>query len=131
MIAQPTEKQLRRWANERAFRRIRRKQAAIKGTQPLRKPAYLVFVREHPCVVCLLTAGRFVQLTPTEAAHVGERGLRQKCSDYETIPLCAEHHRTGPYSHHVLGKKFWKHHDFYRELVIEELRTEYTEGKAA
>jgi predicted nucleic acid binding AN1-type Zn finger protein len=28
-----------------------------------------------------------------EAHHAGERGLGQKCSDRETIPLCAAHHR--------------------------------------
>ena len=28
-----------------------------------------------------------------EADHAGRRGLGQKCSDLETIPLCTEHHR--------------------------------------
>jgi hypothetical protein len=37
------------------------------------------------------------------AHHAGERGLGQKCSDYETVPLCMVHHRdyhdcTGPFA---------------------------------
>jgi hypothetical protein len=28
-----------------------------------------------------------------EADHAGRRGLGQKCSDDQTIPLCTEHHR--------------------------------------
>jgi len=65
------------------------------------------------------------QQTPTEAAHVGERGLGQKCSDRETLPLCMEHHRTGPASHHVLGKKFWKRWGIDRDSVIAELNRIY------
>ena len=66
-----------------------------------------------------------VQITPTEAAHIGERGLGHKCSDRETIPLCAEHHRTGPESHHVLGKSFWKHHGLNKDALVKELNRFY------
>jgi len=74
-----------------------------------------------------------IQTTPTEAAHVGERGLGQKCSDRETIPLCAAHHRTGPESHHVLGKKFWQHHGLDRDEIVAELNRLYEKenGKCA
>lgn len=61
----------------------------------------------------------------TEAAHVGQRGLSQKCSDRETIPLCAFHHRTGPESHHRLGKLFWKHHGLDRYELIRELQSQF------
>lgn len=47
--------------------------------------------------------------TETEAAEPDRsrprrrpRGLGQKCSDRETIPLCAEHHRLDPFSGSVL-----------------------------
>lgn len=30
---------------------------------------------------------------PVEADHAGARGLGQKCSDRECIPLCSAHHR--------------------------------------
>ncbi len=28
-----------------------------------------------------------------EVDHAGRRGMGQKCSDFETIPLCSKHHR--------------------------------------
>jgi len=45
-----------------------------------------------------------------EAAHVGARGLGQKCSDFETLPLCRDHHRPGEDSHHRLGRRFAEVH---------------------
>lgn len=63
----------------------------------------------------------------TEVAHVGERGLGQKCSDRETVPLCAEHHRTGPHAHHVLGKNFWDCHGLDRDAIIAKLNEQYRE----
>jgi len=62
-----------------------------------------------------------------EAAHVGEHGLGQKCSDRETVPLCATHHRTGKDSHHVLGKKFWAHHGLNRDAIVKDLNRLYDE----
>ena len=62
-----------------------------------------------------------------EAAHVGKRGLGQKCSDRETIPLCVEHHRLGPESQHVKGKGFWGHHCMSRILVIAKYQNRYRE----
>src|SRR5690348_9289800 len=77
----------------------------------VRDPKYLEWIRGFCCIVCWLAGtgeweafcaephdvyGKAVdQTSPTEAAHVGERGLGQKCSDRETIPLCAAHHRMG------------------------------------
>jgi hypothetical protein len=62
--------------------------------------SYLAFIRKLPCVVC-------GSLKWIEAAHVGARGLSQRCSDRQTLPLCPAHHRTGPQAAHVLGRKFW------------------------
>jgi hypothetical protein len=56
--------------------------------------------------------------------------MSQKCSDRETIPLCAKHHREGPESHHKLGKKFWEYHGLDRDALIKQLNEEY-ERKAA
>jgi hypothetical protein len=61
----------------------------------------------------------------TECAHVGRRGLGQKCSDYESLPLCAVHHRTGRESHHRLGKRFWAFHCLSRVALVTELRRVY------
>jgi hypothetical protein len=109
-------------------------------------PAYRAFVRSFGCVVCyrsLLSPrqlGRSIypdypgigypgtrrQTSPTECAHVGRRGLSQKCPDYESLPLCAvEHHRIGPGSHHKLGKRFWGFHGLDRAELIAELQALY------
>jgi hypothetical protein len=54
--------------------------------KPVRDTAYLKFIRSLPCCVCFRDRG-------IEAAHVGRRGMSQKSSDRETIPLCSAHHR--------------------------------------
>jgi hypothetical protein len=69
-------------------------------------PGYLARVRELPCVVAEHNSCAGV----TEAHHMGPRGLGQKCSDDESVPLCNLHHRCwhdciGPF----LGKsKDWR-----------------------
>ncbi len=84
-------------------------------------PAYLAFIRTHPCIVC--------RSTWVEAAHVGERGLGQKCSDREALPMCAHCHRTGPEAHHVIGKVFWVHHGLDSASLIEKFNRMYEESK--
>lgn len=55
--------------------------------KPVRDPKHLAFIRSLPCIVCFRTRG-------IEAAHVGTgRGMGQKCSDLDTVPLCGIHHR--------------------------------------
>lgn len=103
-------------------------------------PDYLAWVHEFPCIVCawgylqrrgvdpLESLGviwwRAVMAErygPVEAAHVGDRGLGQKCPDREAIPLCAAHHRTGPQAIHKLGRGFWEHHGLDRGTIIAQL----------
>lgn len=81
--------------------------------------AYLEYIRSLPCCAC--AALRVNQTSLTESAHVGSRGLSQKCPDNQTIPLCAEHHRLTQFSQHAMGKLFWKHYD----LDLEELLAMY------
>ncbi len=159
MPVQLSEKQQRRRKNERANKRDRQRRGAASGKQPAKDPAYLDFIRSRACIVCAMREQRWdrvaarkallkaqevdvtdhtgignsprpVQESPTEAAHVGLRGLRQKCSDRETLPLCAEHHRTGPDAHHVLGKKFWEHHGIDREVWIAAYVERYEKEKS-
>ena len=48
-------------------------------------PAYLRFVREHPCIVCGLPS--------TDAHHVKAKGAGSgQRNDYTAVPLCREHH---------------------------------------
>ncbi len=98
----------------------------------IENPEYLAFVRQHGCVVCHLGMlvrdedEPCVQASLTEAAHVGLRGLSQRCSDTETLPLCAtEHHREGPESAHVLSKHFWRVHGLNRDALIAQMQALY------
>jgi len=86
-----------------------------------RNPKYLDWIREKPCLICER------QDTPStaEAAHVGERGLSQKCPDSEAIPLCVFHHREGPHAHHKLGKRFWVLYGIDKDAIIARLNAEY------
>jgi hypothetical protein len=101
-------------------------------------PDYLNFIRSLPCLICLVIAHRGIparlggydhtpinQRSRTEAAHVGIRGMGQKCSDWEAIPLCACHHRTGEFAHHVIGKRFWVKWRLDRFEVIRKYRDLY------
>lgn len=93
---------------------------------PRRDPAYLQWVRTLPCIVCFawkLPTNR--QSGPVEAAHVGERGIGQKCPDTEALPLCVQHHRTGKHAHHVLGKRFWSFWKLDRHEMIAGFNREY------
>lgn len=85
---------------------------------PHRDIVYLAWLRTMPCVVCWTYRIRSLRFATVEAAHVGERGIGQKCSDREALPLCTHHHRTGPQSHHVLGRKFWEFWHLDRFLLI-------------
>ncbi len=108
--------------------------ARSKRSTGLKDPKYLAWLREQQCVVCKfsvvsvssnaatmeITIQLAEQTTVTEAAHCGDRGLSQKCSDREALPLCGEHHRTGKFSHHILGKRFWQHHGLDKDVLIAE-----------
>ncbi len=110
-------------------------------------PEYLAWIRSLPCVICfwlsestrglIYSADRegvfcrclhypVQQDSRTEAAHVGTRGMSQKCSDREVIPLCGHlHHREGPKSHHKLGKRFFDHHAIDKDVLVAELNRQY------
>lgn len=126
MSVQLTAKQQRRRKNARAFKREREKHAKIAARKPLRDAKYLAFIRSLRCAIDPCAHSR-LGACRTEAAHVGDRGLGQKCSDYEAIPLCAWHHRLSPLSHHRAGKRFWKHHNLNREALIAAYRLAYKE----
>lgn len=117
-------------------------------------PEFLAWLREWPCWVCFERHCRKYNFNPvefrahiearqyfyeqrsrwdcgvTEAAHVGVRGLGQKCPDKEAMPLGTRHHEHataggGPGSHHTLGKGFWQFHGIDRAEVLAELHRLY------
>ncbi len=64
-----------------------------------RQPEHMAEVKALPCVIC--------GAVPCDAHHViHHRYGGRKVSDWETIPLCKEHHQTGPYAIHN-GKESW------------------------
>ena len=82
--------------------------------------AYLAWIRKLPCICC----GTIFRV---EAAHVGRRGLGQKCSDREALPICEKHHRTGPQAIHVLGRNWWKVWGLSRHQLVLEYNRRYEE----
>lgn len=117
------------------MRKATRKQSAypfIGPFAPLRKPVkrikrrsvddinepYLEWIRTLPC--CFCEALGLIQRSPTQACHVGVRGLLQRCPDREALPGCGEHHDRGkPLSLHTLGKTFWDVHGLDKGVLIE------------
>lgn len=110
-----------------AFAKERLRWREVKGVAPVEDPEYLDWVRRLECAICKLRGLR--QMSRTEAAHVQDRGMRQKCSDRGVIPLCAEHHRTSAVAHHRLGRKFWAWHGLDRDVLVEQLNREYDRQK--
>ena len=107
------------------------------GRKPGDDPKYRNWINHLPCVVCMrgwlyselaeaIAEAADLSAQPvSECAHVGTRGLGQKCSDRQSIPLCAVHRRTGPDAHHVLGKAFWAVHSLDRDDLIRKLQALY------
>jgi hypothetical protein len=97
-------------------------------------PEYLKWIRSLPCVccqswedVCQNPGPHWQGAAPTEAAHVGERGLSQRAPDRTAIPLCVAHHREGKESAHKLQKQFWNHWGIDRDKLIAELVSRFEE----
>lgn len=94
-----------------------------KGLPPLKDPARLEWIRQQPCLISTILGEK--QEGPTEAAHVGDRGLGRKCPDSQTIPLSRKYHTQGPLSHHRLGKSFWAVWRLDREETIRRFQKLY------
>lgn len=76
-----------------------RKRSKPRRSSRVRDGEWLLAVKRLPC--CAPGAPRSCE-GQVEADHAGTRGLGQKCSDRQTIPLCSRHHRdrhglTGPF----------------------------------
>ena len=93
---------IRRTPLKRSQKPIRKRRSKPRRGRVLDK-LYLEFVATLPCLVC----GR----RPVEVAHLGERGLSQKCDDRKTGPLCHLHHQDSKVGHHgQLGRNWWSFH---------------------
>ncbi len=126
------------------FRSARRKQAAIRGAKPARDADYRAYIGILPCVVCFMDACPHLEAyagyahfeqhrngdfgSVSECCHVGKtgKGMRQKCSDYETIPMCREHHKE---QHAPDGATFFERHPIPLAGAFAALRKAYEEQK--
>lgn len=91
-------------------------------------PYYRAFLHDQACFVCRIFNQE--QRFRTEAAHVGERGLSQKCPDVEALPCCAWHHTEGPESLHKLGVKFWTRWGLVKADLVAYYQRMYSEVAA-
>lgn len=123
------------------FKRTRKAIGAVKGIKPARDPKYLAWIRTLPCIisnpewlasimkgyrsafVCNWSAFS-LQDSPTQACHVGKsgKGMRQKCSDYEVIPMSATYHAE---QHGPDGATFFERHRIDLPAVWAALRAAY------
>ena len=91
--------------------------AARRG--PPRNPRYRAWVRSKPCLVC----GTHREV---EACHTGPHGLSQKSSDFQCIPLCSHHHRTGNDALDRIGpKRFQEVHGLDTAEIVKTLQAEW------
>ncbi len=120
-----------------AFKKIRLRNAAIRGAKPERSEEYLKFIRKLPCVVCFMGECPHLEaymgfahacyvavMCCSECCHVGKtgKGMRQKCSDYETIPMCHGCHLE---QHGTNGSTFFDRHPIPLGEVFRCLREAY------
>lgn len=134
----PSAKQVRRRANERGFRKLRKLWARVKGDRPARDPEYLKWLRSKRCIRpgCRCRAPYWskdalsIALRIVEAAHTGSHGISQKASDYDAIPLCRFAHQEAK---DAQGKSrtWFEDHGLDREAVIASLRAKYESERTA
>lgn len=73
------------------------------------------------CIVCVnLNLGE----TPAEIHHIGNGTMAKRASNYEAIPLCHFHHRTGNSGEavHAGRKSFEENFGTEQELLLQTLQ---------
>ncbi len=86
---------------------------------PARNSEYRAWVRTKPCLVCGSERG-------VEACHTGPHGLSMKSSDFQCIPLCYRHHRTGNDALDKIGpRQFQQLHRVDVPAAVRELNFEW------
>lgn len=82
---------------------------------------HLSKVAEIGCIVCL---NENYGQSPAEIHHIRTgQGMAQRASNYEVIPLCHTHHRTGGYgvAFHA-GSKAWQERYGSEELLLDQVK---------
>lgn len=83
--------------------------------------AYLEWIKKQSCCV----SGTRLMINPHHYGRTG-KGIGQKCSDYETVPLSWESHQL---CHRIGNKKFQALYGINFEFVGEKLRERYKQEK--
>ena len=60
---------------------------AFPKLKPARDKKYRAWVRTHPCCACGVSGETIAD------HHIRKLGTGIKCSDYETVPVCYDHHQ--------------------------------------
>ena len=95
------------------------KSAKNQMSKPVRSEEHKAFIRSLPCIVCA-TCGRLNSRNIDPCHTPGSRGMGQKRSDLDTIPMCRTHH---DYQHQVGWPAFLRKY----QLDILELLKALTE----
>lgn len=96
---------------------------AVKAIKPARDRKYLDWIRNLACLLCRTRVG-------VEAAHSGPHGISQKAPDSSALPMCFECHRTGEFSYHNIGRKFFETHGLKpREELVMAYNLAYAEAQ--
>lgn len=82
----------------RRKKRLRARRPTPRRSGRVRDGEYLLRVKQLPCAIARVSGEGSLPYSPpcygpVEADHAGHRPFGRKCSDHETIPLCALHHR--------------------------------------
>jgi hypothetical protein len=80
---------VKRSASLKRTGRVKAKRSTPRRSNREHDQEYMAKVRELPCIVGEMLPHSFVHEREMHAHHMGARGLGQKCSDYETVPMCA------------------------------------------
>jgi len=65
-------------------------------------PKHIQRVLATPCALCFFIGEK--QTTRTELHHLHGKGMGKKVSDLLSMGLCSEHHRTGEFAFHHIGR---------------------------
>ena len=86
--------------------------------KPTRSSAHLRFIRSLPRIVCAQLG--LLKVRTVQACHApGLRGMAQKRSDLDTIPMCALHHSE---QHRVGWPQFIRTYDLDIHELLKQLR---------
>lgn len=81
-------------------------------------------VAEIGCIACI-NAG--YGPTPAEIHHIGNGAMGKRASNFEVIPLCHNHHRTGGYGVAVhAGRKSWEDNFGTERELLEQVMSMVT-----